>query len=72
MRGVSIIWAVPLAVLVAGLIPVLVVAGRLASELRALRGDVDLWTGLRPAVLEVRDEAEVLRRHAAALRQSRR
>lgn len=68
----SVIWAVPVIVLVVGLIPLLVTAARLASELRALRAGVDLWSGLRPAVVEVRDEAELLRRRAAAIRQSRR
>ena len=64
----DLIWIAPLAVLVIGLIPVLVLAGRIATELHAMRGDLDRWTGLRPAVVEVTDEAELLRRRAAALR----
>jgi hypothetical protein len=64
----DLIWIVPLSVLVVGLIPVLVVAGRTATELHAFRVDADRWTELRPAVVEVRDEAELLRRRAAALR----
>ena len=64
----DLIWIVPLAVLVIGLIPVLVAAGRTATELHAFRVDADRWAELRPAVVEVRDEAELLRRRAAALR----
>jgi non-ribosomal peptide synthetase component E (peptide arylation enzyme) len=65
---VDLIWLVPLAVLVIGLVPVLAVAGRIATELHAFRGDVERWTALRPAVVEVRDDADLLRRRAAALR----
>ena len=65
----DLIWIVPLTVLVIGLIPVLAVAGRIATELHAFRTDADRWGDLRPAVVEVRDEAELLRRRAAALRQ---
>jgi hypothetical protein len=68
---VDLIWVVPLAVLFLGLIPVLALAGRVATELRALRGDLDLASSLRPALVEVRDDAELLRRRAAALRQHR-
>jgi hypothetical protein len=64
----ELIWLVPLAVLVVGLVPVLAVAGRIATELHAFRVDLDRWTTLRPAIVEVRDEAELLRRRAAALR----
>jgi hypothetical protein len=68
----DLIWLAPLAVLVIGLIPVLVLAGRIATELHAMRGDLDRWTRLRPAVVEVTDEAELLRRRAAALRAAHR
>lgn len=68
----DLIWIVPLAVLVVGLIPVLALAGRIATELHAMHGDVERWTGLRPAVVEVRDEAELLRQRAAALRAAHR
>jgi hypothetical protein len=68
----DLIWIAPLAVLVIGLIPVLVVAGRIATELNAMSGAHDRWTVLRPAVDEVTDEAELLRRRAAALRAAHR
>ena len=68
----DLIWLVPLAVLVAGLVPVLAVAGRIATELHAFRVDAARWTDLQPAVVEVRDEAELLRQQAAALRAAHR
>lgn len=64
----DLVWLVPVVVLVIGIVPVLAVAGRIATELHAVRVDADRWTDLRPALVEVRDEAELLRRHAAALR----
>jgi hypothetical protein len=67
---VDLIWLVPLSVLVVGLVPVLAVAGRIATELHAFRVDAERWNGLRPAVVEVGEEAELLRQRAAALRAS--
>ena len=67
----DLIWLVPVAVLVIGIVPVLAVAGRIASELHAFRVDLDRWTAVRPAVVEVRDEVELLRRRAAHVRRMR-
>lgn len=64
----DLIWIVPLAVLVVGLVPVLALAGRVATELHAFRVDAERWANLRPALVEVRDDAELLRRRAAQLR----
>ena len=64
----DLVWLVPVVVLVIGIVPVLVVAGRIATELHAVRVDADRWRDHRLALVEARDEAELLRRRAAALR----
>lgn len=67
----SLVWVVPVAVLLVGLVPVLAVAARVAAELRALRDDVDRWRLLQPALVETRDEAAQLRAQLEAWRDRR-
>jgi cytochrome c-type biogenesis protein CcmH/NrfF len=68
---VHLLWIVPVAVLVIGLVPVLAAAGRVAQELHALHIDLQRMNHVRPAVVEIRDDADLLRRRAAALRARR-
>ena len=68
----DLLWIVPIAVLVVGALPVLMAAARLSAELTALRGDLRNWSAVRPALVEVGDDAEALRRRVALLRATRR
>ena len=68
----DLIWIVPVAVLVVGGLPVLFSVARLSAELTALRGDLRNWSAVRPALVEVRSDADALRRRAALLRATRR
>lgn len=67
----SLVWVVPVVVLLVGLIPVLAAASRVATELRSLRDDVDRWRLLQPALVETRDDAALLRAQLEALRDRR-
>jgi hypothetical protein len=62
-------WAVPTAIAGIGIVAMMVVAHRTGEEARALRRDLEGLTGLRPALLEVRDEMEAT---AEAVRRLRR
>ena len=63
----DLIWIVPLAVLVVGLVPVLALAGRVATELHAFRVDAERWAAA--AVERYRSlRLEGHRRVATALR----
>lgn len=61
-------WALPLAAAVILLIPVGMAIYRLADEAARLRAEVRALAELRPAVLAVRDDAEVVRQRLAELR----
>jgi hypothetical protein len=56
-------WALPLAVAVIALVPIVVAVRRLAVEAMGLRREIDRFSELRPALLELRNEADVLRRY---------
>ena len=62
------IWFVAPVVLVLGAVPAIVWATRAAAELRALRGDLANWSAVRPALVEVRTEADALRERFGGLR----
>ena len=65
-------WLVPAAIAMLAVLPVVLVARRVASEMLELRRDVQRFSDLRPALIELRSEAELFRRRAAAVRISRR
>lgn len=64
----SLFWAIPVVVLALGLIPLLASVGRVAGEIRALRVDLQRAASLRPAVVEVVDDGEAVRRRIRELR----
>ena len=68
----DLVWMIPVIVLVVGALPILFAIARTAAEASALRGDLQNWSALRPALVETRTEAEELRRRVAALRAARR
>ena len=59
-------WAIPLAVAVIALVPILVVVRRVAAEAIGLRRELDRFSELRPALLELRNDTKALRAAAAA------
>ena len=59
-------WAIPLAVAVIALVPILVAMRRLAAEALGLRREIDRFSELRPALLELRNDTKALRAAAAA------
>ena len=61
-------WAIPLGIAVVLLIPIGMAIYRLADEASRLRSEVRDLTSLRPAVLEVRNDSEQLRRTVEYLR----
>lgn len=68
----DLVWVIPVIVLVVGALPIMFAIARAAAEADALRGDLGNWSGLRPALVETRTEADELRRRVAALRAARR
>jgi hypothetical protein len=59
-------WAIPLAVAVIALVPILVAVRRVAAEAIGLRREIDRFSELRPALLELRNDTKALRAAAAA------
>jgi len=59
-------WAIPLAVAAIALVPILVAVRRVAAEALGLRRELDRFSELRPALLELRNETQALRAAAAA------
>jgi hypothetical protein len=55
-------WALPMIVAAVALVPIVVAVRRLAGEAHALRREIDRFSDLRPALLELRTEADALRR----------
>ncbi|HEX7165986.1 MAG TPA: hypothetical protein VF230_03300 [Acidimicrobiales bacterium] len=58
-------WLVPAAIAVLAALPIVLVARRLVGEAVQLRRDVQRFSDLRPALLELRSEAETFRRGVA-------
>lgn len=54
-------WLVPAAVVVLATLPIVLLARRFASEALQLRREVQRFSELRPALLELRSDASVLR-----------
>lgn len=59
-------WAIPLAVAAIALVPIFVAVRRLAAEAIGLRREIDRFSELRPALLELRNDTRALRTAAAA------
>ena len=59
-------WAIPLAVALIALVPILVALRRVAAEALGLRRELDRFSELRPALLELRNDTKALRAAAAA------
>jgi hypothetical protein len=62
-------WAIPLGIAIVLLIPIGMAIYRLADEASRLRSEVRDLGALRPAVVEVRNDSEQLRRTVEYLRQ---
>lgn len=58
-------WILPLAAAAIALVPIMALARRLASEMGLLRGELDRFSDLRPALLELGSDARALRAVAA-------
>lgn len=56
-------WALPLAVAVIAIVPIMVAVRRLAAEALGLRREIDRFSELRPALLELRTDADRLRQY---------
>lgn len=63
-------WLLPAAIAVLGLVPIVVAARRITRESLALRRDLVRFSELRPALLELRSNATVVR--SAAVKTYRR
>lgn len=63
-----LLWAVPLGVAVVLLIPIGIAAVRLVDEAARLRSELRAFAEMRPALVEVRSEAERIRRAALEVR----
>jgi hypothetical protein len=59
-------WLVPAAVAVLAALPIVLMVRRLAGEAIDLRREVQRFSELRPALLELRSDAEILRAGAIA------
>ena len=59
-------WAIPVAVALIALVPILVALRRVAAEALGLRRELDRFSELRPALLELRNDTKALRAAAAA------
>lgn len=59
-------WLVPAAVAVLAALPIVLMVRRLAGEAIELRREVQRFSELRPALLELRSDAEILRAGAIA------
>ena len=59
-------WAIPLAVAAIALVPILAAVRRVAAEAIGLRREIDRFSELRPALLELRNDTKALRAAAAA------
>lgn len=58
-------WFLPLAVAAVAAIPALVMIRRLSGEVLGLRRELDEFSSLRPALVELRTDARALRAAAA-------
>ncbi|HVM10682.1 MAG TPA: hypothetical protein VM345_19635 [Acidimicrobiales bacterium] len=54
-------WLIPAAVVVLAVLPLLLLARRVAAEILELRREVQRFSELRPALIELRSDAELLR-----------
>ena len=54
-------WLAPAAVVVLATLPIVLLARRFAAEVLQLRREVQRFSELRPALLELRSDASVLR-----------
>ena len=59
-------WTIPVAVALIALVPILVAVRRVAAEALGLRRELDRFSELRPALLELRNDTKALRAAAAA------
>ena len=64
-----LLWAIPLGIAIVLLIPIGMAIYRLADEASRLRSEVRELGARRPAVVEVRNDSEQLRRTVEYLRQ---
>jgi hypothetical protein len=71
MLAMPLLWLVPAAITAAGAIFLWLAVTRLSSEAARMTGAIQRWDGLRPAVIQVRDEADQLRAHLEQLRSGR-
>ena len=59
-------WLVPAAVALLAVVPVLLLVRKLVVEAVAFRREVQLFSDLRPALVELRSETQVFRAELAA------
>lgn len=57
------LWILPLAVAAVAIVPIMVAVRRLAAEALGLRREIDRFSDLRPALLELRNEAQAIRQY---------